>query len=211
MSHANDDSQEMMQRRELLRRAAWLLGGAVSAPAALAILQGCSARESAGESAGAALKTLSAAQMAIVAEIAEIMIPKTDTGGAKDAGVPVFIDATLAAVYPQKDQERFKAGLGEFEPIARASGKPFLEREPVERVDFVKQCLVVALGPGARRRQVHPHGARAHAAGLFHVAGGHHREYGVRSRSDGVPRMRAVVTDEETRILGMTRSQGVRQ
>ena len=134
-----------MQRRELLRRAAWLLGGAISAPAALAILQGCSARESAGEASGAALKTLSAAQMAIVAEIAEIMIPKTDTGGAKDAGVPAFIDATLAAVYPQKDQERFKAGIGEFETMARDSGKAFLEREPVERVNFVKQWLVVAL------------------------------------------------------------------
>ena len=47
MSQPDDDSPEMMQRRELLRRAAWLLGGAISAPAALAILQGCSARESA--------------------------------------------------------------------------------------------------------------------------------------------------------------------
>jgi len=144
VSHLNDDSPEMMRRRELLRRAAWLLGGAVSAPAALAILQGCSARESGGEPAAAVLKTLSAAQLAIVAEIAEIMIPKTDTGGAKDAGVPAFIDATLAAVYPQKDQDRFKAGLGEFERIASASGKPFLEREPADRVNFVKQALVVA-------------------------------------------------------------------
>ena len=48
MSHPNDDSQQMVQRRELLRRAALLLGSAISAPAALAILQGCSARESAG-------------------------------------------------------------------------------------------------------------------------------------------------------------------
>ena len=40
-------SDELMQRRELLRRAAWMLGGAVSAPAALAILQGCSAKEAA--------------------------------------------------------------------------------------------------------------------------------------------------------------------
>ncbi|HET9474122.1 MAG TPA: gluconate 2-dehydrogenase subunit 3 family protein [Steroidobacteraceae bacterium] len=144
MSHPNEDSPEMMQRRELLRRAAWLLGGTISAPAALAILQGCSARESAGEATDTALKTLSAAQLAIVAEIAEIMIPKTDTAGARDAGVPLFIDATLAAVYPQQDQERFKAGLGEFENIARRSGKTFLEREPAERAAFVKQVLVVA-------------------------------------------------------------------
>ena len=29
--------------------------------------------------------------------------------------------------------------------MARDSGKPFLEREPAERVDFVKQSLVMAL------------------------------------------------------------------
>ncbi len=145
MSHPDDHSPEMVQRRELLRRAALLLGSAISAPAALAILQGCSAKESAGEAADAALKSLSAAQMAIVAEIAEVMIPKTDTSGARDAGVPAFIDATLAAIYPQKDQERFKKGVGEFEAMARAAGKPFLEREPAERADFVKQWLVVAL------------------------------------------------------------------
>jgi gluconate 2-dehydrogenase gamma chain len=145
MSHLNNDSQEMIQRRELLRRAALLLGSAISAPAALAILQGCSAKESAGEVTDAALKTLSAAQLAIVAEIAEALIPKTDTSGAKDAGVPAFIDATLAALYPQKDQARFKAGVDEFETMARAAGKPFLEREAAERADFVKQWLVVAL------------------------------------------------------------------
>jgi glucoside 3-dehydrogenase (cytochrome c) hitch-hiker subunit len=145
MSHPNDGSQEMVQRRELLRRAAFLLGGAISAPAALAILQGCSARESPREPAGAALKIFTAAQLAVVAEIAEIMIPRTDTAGAKDAGVPMFIDATLAAVYTPKEQERFKKGLGEFEAMARGSGKSFLEREPAERADFVKQWLVVEL------------------------------------------------------------------
>jgi len=35
---------EMQQRRAVLKRVAWMLGGAVSAPAALAILQGCSAK-----------------------------------------------------------------------------------------------------------------------------------------------------------------------
>ena len=145
MSLPTEESPEMIRRRELLRRAAWLLGGAISAPAALAILQGCSARDS-GEVTATALQTLDAAQLALVAEIAEIMIPKTETAGAKDAGVPLFIDGTLAAVYPQEDQQRFKSGLGEFEAGASKSGKRFLEREPAERVELVKQSLVAALG-----------------------------------------------------------------
>ena len=127
----------------MLKRAAWLLGGAISAPAALAILQGCSAKEGGG--APVATKLLTAAQLALVAEIAEIMIPKTTTSGAKDAGVPLFIDSVLDAVYPKDAQDRFTAGLAEFEAAAKTSGQAFLERAPAERVAFVKQSLETAL------------------------------------------------------------------
>jgi gluconate 2-dehydrogenase gamma chain len=130
-----------LQRRELLRRAAWLLGGAVSAPAALAILQGCSAKESA-HTAASALKVLTPAQFDIVAEIAEIMIPRTTTSGARDAGVPGFIDQVLGAVYTTQDQQRFVAGLAEFQA-------GFLEREPAARAAQVKQALETALAVDA--------------------------------------------------------------
>jgi hypothetical protein len=139
-------SDEMMQRRVLLRRVAWMLGGAVSAPAALAILQGCSAKDAAVSATAFKPKFLTApSQMDIVAEIAEIIIPKTDTSGAKDAGVPAFIDLALADVYPKDAQQRFTAGLQEFAAMASTSGSPFLEREPAQRAAFVKQSLEKAL------------------------------------------------------------------
>jgi gluconate 2-dehydrogenase gamma chain len=137
-----EHDSEMMQRRELLRRAAWLLGGAISAPAALAVLQGCSKQE---PGVVVATKFLTAAELGVVAEIAEIMIPKTDTGGAKDAGVPAFIDTALDGLYPQPDRDRFRKGLADFETAAKATGKPFLERQPVARVDYVKSTLAAAL------------------------------------------------------------------
>jgi hypothetical protein len=135
-------SDEMMQRREILRRAAWILGGAISAPAALAILQGCSAKEAASTSSFKPKFLTGPSQMDVVAGIADVIIPKTDTSGALDAGVPAFIDSVLADVYPKDAQERFAAGLGEF---AVASGKPFLELDPAQRVAFVKQSLEKAL------------------------------------------------------------------
>jgi hypothetical protein len=139
-------SDQMLRRRELLRRAAWMLGSAVSAPAALAILQGCSAKEPDGAEPGPVLKLLKAEQFNLVAEIAEIMIPKTDTSGAKDAGVAAFIDSVLADVYPKDAQERFTAGLAEFAAAAAAaSGKAFLEQEPAQRVAFVKRSLEKSL------------------------------------------------------------------
>jgi hypothetical protein len=139
-------SDEMMQRREVLRRVAWMLGGAVSAPAALAILQGCSAKEATVSAAAFKPKFLNApSHMDIVTEIANIIIPKTGTSGALDAGVPAFIDLVLADVYPKDAQERFTAGLGGFAAAASSAGKPFLEQGPAARVAFVKHSLESAL------------------------------------------------------------------
>jgi hypothetical protein len=139
------DSPEDLRRRELLRRAAWILGGTISAPAALAILQGCSAKEAAPGSPAPATKFLTPAELALVAEIAEIMIPRTETSGAKDAGVPAFIDAALDGVYPPADRERFRVGRQEFETAVKATGRPFLEREPADRAAIVKHSLESAL------------------------------------------------------------------
>jgi gluconate 2-dehydrogenase gamma chain len=135
-----------IQRREILKRAAWLLGGAISAPAALAVLQGCSAKQEPSAAAGPQAKFLGAAGLAVVGEIAEILIPKTHTSGARDAGVPAFIDTALDALYPPEDQARFKAGLVEFETAARAGGgKPFLEQDAPARAACVRQSLEAAL------------------------------------------------------------------
>jgi gluconate 2-dehydrogenase gamma chain len=139
------DTPEMQARRAILKRAAWLLGGAISAPAALAVLQGCSAKQEPAGSEAARAKFLGVAGLALVAEIAEILIPKTETSGASDAGVPAFIDTALGALYPAADQARFKAGLAEFETAASASGKPFLEQDAAARAAFVRQSLEAAL------------------------------------------------------------------
>jgi gluconate 2-dehydrogenase gamma chain len=143
MSHP-EDLPEVMERREILRRAAWLLGGAISAPAALAILQGCSAKEG-PPPAATALEFLKPEQYAVIEEIAEIMIPKTQSSGAKDVGVPAFIDRVLAAVYEPSAQERFNAGYAQFVTDTTLSGKTFLQQEPAVRVNLVRHALETAL------------------------------------------------------------------
>jgi gluconate 2-dehydrogenase gamma chain len=145
--HADVDL-EMQQRRAVLKRVAWMLGGAVSAPAALAILQGCSAKET--PAASWTPKFLSGDEGMLVSAIADTLIPKTDTSGALEAGVPAFIDVVLEAVYPKEAQARFKTGLAEFASAAKAAkGRSFQDLAPVEREAFLKESLETALG-GAR-------------------------------------------------------------
>ena len=142
-----DESPEMIERRDILRRAAWLLGGAVSAPAALAILQGCSAKEAAPGAPAYAPKTLRADHFAVVSEIAEIMIPESNSSGARDVGVPAFIDEVLGAVYDPESVRLFNDGCAEFLTAAQARGnKPFLEQSLPERTAYVKHSLETALG-----------------------------------------------------------------
>ena len=124
-----------MNRREALQQVAWLMGGAISAPALLGILNGCTAKPV------AAWKPvfLTDEQGALVAEVAEIMIPRTDTPGAKDVGIPSFIDGMLKDAYPKKDQERFIAGLQEFDAQAKNEhGLAFMQLNPAQQSALVQ-------------------------------------------------------------------------
>lgn len=123
-----------MDRREALRRTALLMGGVVSAPAIMGVLQGCKAKP------GLAWKPvfLNEDQASVVSQVAEIIIPRTDTPGAKDTGVPGFIDQMLKEVYSAEDQKRFTEGLQAFNDEAKKSyGDDFASLDDEDQVAFV--------------------------------------------------------------------------
>ena len=125
-----------MNRREAIQRTALVLGYAVSAPALAAVLNGCK------PSTESAYKPLffTTDQMATVAEIAEIIMPRTTTPGAKDAGVHTFIDKLLKDIYTKKDQDSFVKGLTDFDEDARKThGSPFAECKKEDQVGLVKK------------------------------------------------------------------------
>lgn len=125
-----------MNRREALKRVAWLMGGTVSASAILGIRKGYSATTPAGTKP----VVLTQAQMNTVSAVTEIIIPRTDTPGAVDVGVPGFIDLMLKDVYSQQDRERYLAGLAEFDAAAQTGqGKEFRALEPAQQVALVRK------------------------------------------------------------------------
>jgi hypothetical protein len=125
-----------MDRREALKRTAWLMGGVVSAPAIMGVLKGCTAKPSVDWKPA----FLSNEQATLITQVSEIIIPKTDTPGAKEAGVPQFIDLMLKDVYTKDDQDRFTNGMKAFDDKAKeAYGDPFVELDPEQQTEFVKQ------------------------------------------------------------------------
>ena len=124
-----------MDRREALKRTAWLMGGVISAPAIAGILKGCTAKPTIDWKP----EFLSNDQATLVTQVAEIIIPKTDTPGAKDVGVPGFIDTMLKDVYSKEDQDRFIEGLKKFdEGAVDAYGDPFIELSHEDQSAYVK-------------------------------------------------------------------------
>ena len=124
-----------MDRREALKRVGVLLGGTLSASTIAGVLGGCQA--------GPAVETfvpqtLDGGQDALVTVIAELIIPETDTPGAKAARVNVFIDRMLTDWYKADERAHFLAGLATVDAKAQdAYGKPFLDLTPEEQTELL--------------------------------------------------------------------------
>ena len=125
-----------MDRREALKRTAWIMGGAVSAPAIMGILKGCAAKPTIDWKP----VFLSSDQGILVSQVAEIIIPKTDTPGANDVGVPGFIDQLISECFKKEDQDKFLNELKAFDDEAKKEyGDPFVGLTAEQQAAFVKK------------------------------------------------------------------------
>lgn len=111
-----------------------MMGGAFSAPTLMAMNHWENASNPTGSGAAFSLTTT---QQKIVAEIAEMIIPRTDTAGeaspgAKDVGVPAFIEMMLKDCYKQPEHLSFTDGLASMEQVK------FLELNEAERRGVLK-------------------------------------------------------------------------
>lgn len=126
-----------MDRREAIKRTAFLLGGAVSAPTILGLLQGCSTKSNLDWKP----TFFTEDQAYVVSQVAEIYIPQTDTPGAKQIGVPAFIEQLVSQVYNEETQARFMKGLEEFiKNVKESTGDDFADLEIAQQTEEVRKA-----------------------------------------------------------------------
>jgi hypothetical protein len=79
---------------------------------------------------------LTAAELALLDELTELIIPTDDhSPGARAAGVAAYIDGRLAESLEPEVQTRWRSGLAAVEELSRElNGKAFLEVTPDQRV-----------------------------------------------------------------------------
>ncbi len=107
-------------------------------------------------------KTLNPHQDATVTTIADLIIPQTDTPGAKAVRVNEFIDLILTEWYDAADRDKFLAGLANVDTQSRdLCGKDFVDCSPAQQKQLLtaldeeltefRQAEAIA----ARRRRMH--------------------------------------------------------
>lgn len=115
-----------MNRRTVIKNLALIIGGT-------ALLPSCLKHDG---STYVQLKhiNIDADQQRLIADIAEAIIPRTTTPGAKDLNLHLFVLKMLDDCYTKKDQQAFLVGLGQFnDRVNKQYGKSFSDLDPKER------------------------------------------------------------------------------
>ncbi|MEO9969890.1 MAG: gluconate 2-dehydrogenase subunit 3 family protein [Hyphomonadaceae bacterium] len=78
--------------------------------------------------------------MELVKQICELIIPRTDTPGAKDARVPAYIEYLLTTHYSDEERIQFEAGLTIFDEMARErTAKSFVDASQTHQKSILKK------------------------------------------------------------------------
>jgi hypothetical protein len=104
-----------MNRREYIKHTTLFLGYAISATAVADLLLACNSE------ASLQWKPVffNQHQAATITEIAETICPKTNTPGAKELGIPQFIDKLVKELLTEKDQQFLIDGIKELDDICK--------------------------------------------------------------------------------------------
>lgn len=140
-----------MERREALRLL--VAGAAIPAlsPEMIAFLEVAHARIAAGY----APRTLNAAQNAAMTVIVDLIIPETDTPGAKAARVNEFIDLILTEWATEEERQKFLEGLANVDQRSTAFfGKTFVDCGKAQQEEILRE---LDQGLSIEREELTPH------------------------------------------------------
>ena len=128
----------MITRREAIQHVAALLGGAaLSGGDQLLALSFDEAALAQATATG--VGAFSAADVALLDEIAETILPETSTPGAKAAKTGAFMALSVTDVYTAENQSIFRDGLRKVdEACTSAHGKSFMMATPAERLTVLQ-------------------------------------------------------------------------
>ena len=125
-----------MDRRTALKNTALMVGVSLSSTTLTGLLQSCRDQNRLEWKP----KFFTEEQARVVSEIAEMILPITETPGAKDFKVDMFVDLMFEKNLSPEDQKHVKKGYDRFVSIGQASyGKSFVEMNGKEKTAVLRQ------------------------------------------------------------------------
>lgn len=125
-----------MERREFLASLTALCGGALASPCVAFLTRA----EAAAVPAKASTPLFTPAQRELVAAATELILPTTDTPGARDAGVPDFVEMMLVDWFYDDERAKFLEGLTRFDVLAKEkTGKRFADAPEADQIAVLQQ------------------------------------------------------------------------
>ena len=125
-----------MSRREAIKRAMLVLGVAISP----SLVRGVMAETTTAARDGTAGEQLAASQRAIIAAAAERILPRTDTPGAIDVGVPDFVAVMYGSYLEDAEKARLVRGLSQLDSLsATAHQRGFAKLEAGQQDAVLRQ------------------------------------------------------------------------
>jgi hypothetical protein len=123
-----------MNRRDALARVSLLLGGTILG--AEAFLSGCNNPPE--QKLGGAGTNFSNTDIVFLDEVAETILPATDSPGAKEAKVGEFMTRIVKDCYTEADQKIFLDGMQKLDDASKKkNGQSFLDSTPGQRHDLL--------------------------------------------------------------------------
>lgn len=130
------EEQLAITRREAIQRVTALLGG-VALVGGSSLLASCSRDRGAAQ---AGVGAFSATDIAYLDEIAETILPETNTPGAKAAKVGAFIALMVTDTYKPEDQTVFRTGMKQLDEVSvKDNGKSFMSATPQQRLALLEK------------------------------------------------------------------------
>lgn len=127
-----------MNRREAILQVALTMGSALSAPTMASILEGYQPHRIRGHKP--APFVIGEGEQALLVEITEVIMPATDTPGAKEASVAATIQLILKDCYKPAQQNHFQNGLRAVESESqKAYNKSFVDLSIEQKTAILTQ------------------------------------------------------------------------
>lgn len=124
-----------MNRRNLLKKSALVAAGLMVAPSSLMLLESCRQERRSTW----APQLLNQNEARFVTEIVDMILPRTDTPGAIDMNVDIFLDKLWARTTTKKEQEVIRTAIAELNQECKTqNGADFVDLDTTLKTAFLE-------------------------------------------------------------------------